>query len=83
MTQLRLLQTPLAAALVLCGGSTRAEVQKFMSTCGEKLCPYYQLALTPPDGWVIDTEATSKNKVQIMVPKGARQRQTVFLALCL
>jgi len=70
MTRLRLLQTALAAALIFGGGHARAEVQKFMSTCGEKLCPYYQLVLTPPDGWVIDKAATSKNKVQIMVPKG-------------
>ena len=26
--------------------------------------------LTPPDGWVIDKQASKKNKVQIMVPKG-------------
>jgi hypothetical protein len=70
MTRLRLLQTALAVALIFRGGSAGAEVQKFMSACGEKLCPYYQLALTPPDGWVIDNAATTRNKVQILVPKG-------------
>ncbi len=70
MIRLPLLQTALAGALIFCGGSARAEVRKFMNPCGEKLCPYYQLALTPPEGWVIDQAATSTNKVQIMVPKG-------------
>ena len=41
-----------------------------MNTCDGKLCPYYQLVLTPPDGWAVDQDATKKNKVQIMVPKG-------------
>ncbi len=41
-----------------------------MNTCDGKLCPFYQLVLTPPDGWVIDKDAAKKNKVQIMVPKG-------------
>jgi hypothetical protein len=58
----------LAAALI--AGAAQAEVQKFMSTCDGKLCPNYQIVLTPPDGWVVDQEATKKNKVQIMVPKG-------------
>jgi hypothetical protein len=70
MIRLRLPHTALAAAVVLCGGSARAEMQKFMTTCGGQLCPYFQLALTPPDGWIIDKDATSKNKVQILVPKG-------------
>jgi hypothetical protein len=26
--------------------------------------------LTPPEGWVVDQDASKKNKVQIMVPKG-------------
>jgi hypothetical protein len=70
MTPLGLPQTALAAALIFGGGSARAEVQKIMSTCGGELCPYFQLVLTPPNGWGIDKEATSRNKVQILVPKG-------------
>jgi hypothetical protein len=37
---------------------------------GQKLCASYQLVLTPPDGWVLDKQASSENKVRIMVPKG-------------
>lgn len=68
MDRFRLIAIALAAAFS--AGSAQAEVQKFMNTCDGKLCPYYQLVLTPPDGWVIDQVATKKNKVQIMVPKG-------------
>ncbi len=60
----------LAVALFGIASSAQAEVQKFMNTCDGKLCPYYQLVLTPPDGWVIDREATKKYKVQIIVPRG-------------
>jgi hypothetical protein len=56
--------------LLLCTAA-RAEVLKFMDHCAaQQLCPRYQLVLTPPDGWVLDQEATNKNKVQIIVPKG-------------
>jgi len=59
------------AALIACTAAARAEVQKFLSMCpGQKLCASYQLVLTPPDGWVVDTKASDENKVQIMVPKG-------------
>jgi hypothetical protein len=61
----------LAAALIFWAASARAEVQKFLNPCaGQKLCASYTLVLTPPDGWVVDAEATAENKVQIMVPKG-------------
>jgi hypothetical protein len=61
----------LAAALIFWAVSARAEVQKFLNPCaGQKLCASYTLVLTPPDGWVVDAEATAENKVQIMVPKG-------------
>jgi hypothetical protein len=68
MKHCRLLAAALGVALVAAPG--QAEVRKFMNTCDGKLCPYYQIVLTPPDGWVVDQEATKKNKVQIMVPKG-------------
>jgi hypothetical protein len=48
----------------------RAEVQKFVNQCGQKLCPYFQIALTPPDGWALDAKATKDNKIQIIVPQG-------------
>ncbi len=60
----------LALATVLSAGGAQAEVQKFIRSCDGKLCPYYRIALTPPDGWVIDEGATKKNDVQIIVPKG-------------
>jgi hypothetical protein len=60
-----------AALIVAHAAAARAEVQKFLSMCpGQKLCPSYQLVLTPPDGWVVDSKASDENKVQIMVPKG-------------
>jgi hypothetical protein len=74
MTRLRLLDifvNAVFAALIFCGGSARAEVQKFLNPCGgQELCASYQLVLTPPDGWVLDNKASAENKVQIIVPKG-------------
>ncbi len=69
MRYLRLLGVTFAAAFLAAAGAAQAEVQKFMNTCDGKLCPSYQLVLTPPDGWAVDQDATKKNKVQIMVPK--------------
>lgn len=70
MTGTRLAQIALATALVL-GNAAPAEVQKFLNPCpGQQLCPSFRLVMTPPDGWVLDPEATKENNVQIMVPKG-------------
>ncbi len=55
---------------LLAPAQARAEVQKFIIACGGKLCPYFQITLTPPHGWVLDARATWHNKVQMMVPKG-------------
>ena len=71
MTPSGLLGTALAAALAVCGSAARAEVQKFINPCGgQQLCASFRLVLTPPDGWVLDGEATKENNVQIMVPQG-------------
>ena len=66
-----------AASLVLLtlgNGIAQAEVKKFAYICGGgqqvQICPYYRLIMTPPDGWVLDEDATAKNKVQMIVPKG-------------
>jgi hypothetical protein len=63
----------IAAACVapmFCSAPARAEVQKFLNPCGQQLCATYQLALTPPDGWAIDKQASRQNKIQVMVPNG-------------
>ncbi|MGH6777824.1 MAG: hypothetical protein ACRECL_07425 [Bradyrhizobium sp.] len=68
MTHLRLPVAVLTAALA--AAPAHAEVKKFMNRCNAGLCAYYRLVLTPPDGWVVDKQATEKRNVQIMVPKG-------------
>jgi len=70
MKRLHVIGTAFGFALLACAGAARAEVQKFINDCGGKLCPYYQINLTPPQGWVLDARATWHNKVQMMVPKG-------------
>ncbi len=70
MRRLRVIGTALVSALLACAGPAHAEVQKFINKCGDKLCPYYQIGLTPPAGWVLDARATWHNKVQMMVPQG-------------
>ncbi|HEX3709971.1 MAG TPA: hypothetical protein VHV56_08790 [Pseudolabrys sp.] len=60
----------MALAVMLFAGAAQAEVKKFMHQCDGKLCPSFQIVLTPPDGWVIDEEATRANRVQVIVPKG-------------
>jgi hypothetical protein len=58
------------AAPMFCSAPARAEVQKFLNPCGQHLCASYQLALTPPDGWAIDKQASRQNRIQVMVPNG-------------
>lgn len=70
MPGFRVLQIALATTLVV-GGAARAEVQKFLNPCpGQQLCPSFRLVMTPPDGWVLDVQATRENNVQMLVPKG-------------
>ena len=57
------------AVQAICAGGARAEVKKFAYLCGS-ICVYYQIALTPPDGWVIEETASKQNKVQMLVPQG-------------
>lgn len=70
MKRFGLLPALFAATLIFATGA-RAEVQKFLNPCpGQRLCPSFRLVMTPPDGWVLDEEATRANDIQIMVPKG-------------
>lgn len=71
MKRIAPLQLALACALGLGAGAARGEVQKFLNPCGgQELCPSFRVVLTLPDGWVLDREATAKNNVQMIVPKG-------------
>jgi hypothetical protein len=72
MKRFRLFAALFATALMFCrAAAAHAEVQKFINPCGgQQLCPSFQLVMTPPDGWVLDAQATKENNVQIMVPKG-------------
>jgi hypothetical protein len=70
MKNLRTIGMVFAVLLFAGAGAARAEVQKFIVKCGDKLCPYFHIALTPPPGWVLDARATWHNKVQIIVPQG-------------
>jgi hypothetical protein len=60
----------MAVALLTVSTTANAEVRKFTASCGGQLCPYFQIALKPPNGWMLDAQATRDNKVQILVPKG-------------
>ena len=75
MTPLRSMSAACAAVLIMAAligdNLARAEVQKFLNPCaGQTMCASYRLVLTPPDGWVLDKDATAHNNVQILVPKG-------------
>jgi hypothetical protein len=70
MKRFQAVGTALALGLIACAAPAQAEVQKFMTVCGGKLCPYFRIALKPPHGWVLDADATRKNGVQIIVPAG-------------
>jgi hypothetical protein len=70
VTRFRLLQIAAATAVVL-GGAAHAEVKKFLNPCGDqRLCPSFRLVMTPPNGWVLDAQATKDNNAQMMVPEG-------------
>ena len=46
-----------------------AEIEKFMNQCDGKLCAFFRVSITVPDGWVEDKEATDYFKVQMLLPK--------------
>jgi hypothetical protein len=58
-----------AAMVALCTGA-QAEVKKFMNIGAGQLTPFYELVATPPDGWVLEKEASKQNGMQMLVPKG-------------
>lgn len=66
------LKSVIATALALAAltGAARAEVKKYMLNCGNALCPFYELQLTPPQGFALDKEATHESKVQLLIPRG-------------
>ena len=71
MTHNILTAVGVALALAIPASPTQAEVLKFMRICPEqKLCPYFELVLKPPQDWVEDKEASKQNGVQIMLPRG-------------
>jgi len=47
-----------------------AEIEKFMHLCDQKLCPSFRASITPPDGWVEDSEATRYFNAQFLLPQG-------------
>ena len=70
MKGFRLPVTLFAAALIFCSAAARAEVEKFLNPCsGQQLCPSFRLLLTPPDGWVLDQQATRRTTSRSSFPK--------------
>ncbi len=58
-----------AAATVL-AAPAKAEIEKFMRDCDNKLCAYFRASITVPEGWAEDKEATEALGVQMLLPKG-------------
>jgi hypothetical protein len=49
----------------------QAEVRKLMKMCPERrLCPSFELVLTPPPDWVADAAASEEQKAQVLLPRG-------------
>ena len=58
-------------AIAFCAATpARAEVKKFMQICDGKMCPFYEIVLTPPAGWTKEEAASKESRVQMIVPKG-------------
>ncbi len=47
----------------------KAEIEKFMNQCDGKLCAFFRVSITVPDGWVEDKEATDYFRVQMLLPQ--------------
>lgn len=58
------------AGTIALGAHAHAEIRKFINISDGKMIPSFQLVATPPKGWIVDEEASRKNGVQMMVPKG-------------
>jgi hypothetical protein len=61
------------AAAAACAGlspaSASAEIRKLMTVCGgQKLCPWFQAAVAPPKGWIVDKAQGEQHFVTMLVP---------------
>ena len=61
----------IATAIIIASAAipAAAEIEKFMNQCDGKLCAFFRVSITIPDGWVEDKEATDYFKVQMLLPK--------------
>ena len=64
----------IAAALLciafLSASPAKAEIEKFMRQCDDKLCASFRASITIPDGWTEDKEASDYFRAQMLLPKG-------------
>lgn len=59
-----------AVACLMSATLSSAEVRKMMKICNGKLCPVFLPQLPVPAGWTVDTAASGKMDVMVLVPKG-------------
>jgi len=70
------LSRALVVLLGLCAGlaslapsGASAEIKKLLEMCpGQKLCPWFQAAVTPPKGWVEDKAIGDANHLTMLTP---------------
>jgi hypothetical protein len=61
----------ISAAVCLMAQPASADVRKIMKICEKKLCPVYLPQLPVPAGWTVDTAASGRMDVLVLVPKGS------------
>ena len=82
---MRVVVMGVAAAAFSVAAPAGAEVEKFIFHCEaqQQLCPFFRPAVSIPDGWAEDKEATRHFGAVIVVPKGIafNDAQAVIYAL--
>ncbi len=50
------------------GPSHGDEIKKMAKSCENKICFWFQTQVKPPNGWVVDADASRENLVTILLP---------------
>jgi hypothetical protein len=46
------------------------EIRRLGAICGDKVCPWFQAVVDPPEGWMVSDEIGQANQITVLLPKG-------------
>lgn len=75
-----LISSALISFPLLGGPASAARLQGHLEMCeNQRLCPWYEAQVMPPQGWVTDKEWTGRYKAVMMFPGGRKDKSTSLM----